>query len=51
MALDVQASQDDASETAPRPNVNLIKPLSNFSDPALLPRRDFIYGKHYLRGA
>jgi hypothetical protein len=47
---EVQASGDDAGEMPPR-NVNLIQPLSNFGDPALLPRRDFLYGRHYLRGA
>jgi hypothetical protein len=49
---EVQASDDDdADQLALQPNVNRIEPLSDFGDPALLPRRKFIYGKHYMRGA
>jgi AAA domain len=47
---EVQADADHDDE-APRPNVNVIEPHFRFGDPALLPRRKFIYGKHYLRGA
>ena len=32
-------------------NINVIEPNPRFGDPALLPRRKFIYGKHYMRGA
>jgi hypothetical protein len=49
---EVQASYDaGADQVELRPNVNRIEPLSAFGDPALLPPRKFIYGKHYLRGA
>ena len=47
---EVQALEDDVDEVA-RPNVNVIEPRSLFGDPALLPRRKFIYGNHYQRGA
>ncbi|WP_441256200.1 AAA family ATPase [Bradyrhizobium sp. 482_C4_N1_1] len=47
---EVQALDHDGDEPA-RPNVNVIEPSSVFGDPALLPCRKFIYGKHYLRGA
>jgi hypothetical protein len=47
---EIQAPDDDADEILSQPNVNLIEPLSDFGDPALLERRDFIYGQHYLRG-
>jgi hypothetical protein len=49
--LGVQASEDDFDEVVPAPNINVIEPLSDFGDPTLLPKRDFIYGKHFLRGA
>jgi hypothetical protein len=49
---ELQASDDDdADQLALRPNVNQIEPLSSFGDPALLARREYLYGRHYLRGA
>lgn len=47
---ELQDEADHDDEVAPRPNVNVIEPNSRFGDPALLPRRKFIYGKHYMRG-
>jgi RecA-family ATPase len=46
-----QADDDDVIDEAPRPNVNVIEPNSKFGDPASLPRRKFLYGRHYMRGA
>jgi hypothetical protein len=45
-----QDQDDQPDEITPRPNVNLIEPRSDFGDPATLPRRKFIYGKHFQRG-
>ena len=47
---EVQAEADQDDDKAPRPNINIIEPNFRFGDPASLPRRKFIYGKHYQRG-
>jgi RecA-family ATPase len=48
---EVQAEADHDDDEVAHPNVNVIEPSSWFGDPASLPRRRFIYGKHYMRGA
>jgi AAA domain len=52
-ALDLEAEADDLSPDAeaPQPNLTVIKPWVEYRDPALLPRRDWLYGRHYLRGS
>lgn len=42
---EVEAEQADVSEFN-----NIIDPVSTFRDPASIPRRDWLYGRHYLRG-
>jgi hypothetical protein len=47
---DLQAEYDEYDASLLR-NVNIVDPISTFRDPALLPRRAWLYGRHYLRGS
>jgi hypothetical protein len=49
-AYDEQAELDALDQYKIR-NINVIEPRSDFGELEFLPRRDFVYGKHYLRGA